>query len=283
MSPEKRAFYEYHASLIEPWDGPAALMFTDGALIGAPLDRNGLRPAKYVVTGSGMVVMASELGVLDIDAADVVAKGRLQPGKMFLVDPQTGRLVPDAEIKGGSRRRALRQVGRRQDRSSLDDVEPLPSRTGSRSLAVFGYTDEDLKIILGPMAAFGEEPVGSMGIDIPWPSCRKAQLLFRYFKQHFAQVLTPVDPLRGDHDVKSAASEGGISSRNAATMHADCRTVSDAETIYRSCAKISSRFPGIDPIHAFPVEGTRDATSRRPRQALPRGGRPSPTAPTFSS
>ena len=217
MSAEKKGFYEYHGCLVEPWDGPAALCFSDGELIGATLDRNGLRPAKWVVTSDGLVVLASEFGVLDIDPARIVKKGRLQPGKMFLVDPKAGRLVSDAEIK---KRVATQQpyaewvAENKIDLSSLDDVPSLYTIPHDELLGlsqVFGYTDEDLKIILGPMAAFGEEPVGSMGIDIPLAVLsEKPQLLFRYFKQHFAQVTNPpVDPLREEIVMSLVSCVGG--------------------------------------------------------------------------
>jgi glutamate synthase (NADPH/NADH) large chain len=204
MSPEKKAFYEYHGCLVEPWDGPAALAFTDGALIGAMLDRNGLRPAKYVVTADGLVVVASELGVLELDPARVTEKGRIQPGKMFVVDTRAGRIVGDDEIKH-------RVATQRPYRAWLDenkiDLAELPAVESPYKLAraevrrleqVFGYTEEDEKMILAPMATGGEEPVGSMGADIPLAVLsERPQLLFRYFKQQFAQVTNPpIDPIR---------------------------------------------------------------------------------------
>jgi glutamate synthase (NADPH) large chain len=217
MSAEKKGFYEYHGCLVEPWDGPAALCFSDGELIGATLDRNGLRPAKWVITSDGLVVLASEFGVLDIDPARVVKKGRLQPGKMFLVDPAAGRVVSDAEIK---KRVATQKpyaewvTENKIDLSSLDDVPSLYTIPEDELLSLeqaFGYTDEDLKIILGPMASGGEEPVGSMGIDIPLAVLSdKPQLLFRYFKQHFAQVTNPpIDPLREEIVMSLVSCVGG--------------------------------------------------------------------------
>ncbi|MGZ3453918.1 MAG: glutamate synthase large subunit, partial [Polyangiales bacterium] len=217
MSPEKKAFYEYHGCLVEPWDGPAALTFTDGEQIGAILDRNGLRPAKYVVTGDGLVVLSSELGVLDLDPARVTQKGRVQPGKMFLVDTREGRIISDDEIK--------HQVATsRPYRAWLDenkiDLAELPAVKSPYALSaqeihrleqVFGYTEEDLKMILAPMAVGGEEPVGSMGVDIPLAVLsERPQLLFRYFKQQFAQVTNPpIDPIREEIVMSMVSCVGG--------------------------------------------------------------------------
>ena len=204
MKPEKRAFYEYHACLMEPWDGPAAIAFTDGRSIGAILDRNGLRPGRYVVTHDDHVIMASEAGVLDIEPQQVKMKGRLQPGKMFLVDTIEGRIVPDKEIK---ERLASRQPYAQwlKDNQITIDQLPAPTRmhhpdaeTLLRRQRAFGYSDEDLRMILGPMASKGEEPVGSMGTDTPLACLSdKPQSLFNYFKQLFAQVTNPpIDPIR---------------------------------------------------------------------------------------
>ena len=204
MNRSKRAFYEYHASVMEPWDGPAAVAFTDGRMIGAVLDRNGLRPGRFVITRDDLVVLASEAGVLDIPAQEIRTKGRLQPGKMFLVDIVKGRIVADREIK---RSLAGRQpYGRwlRQQQIHLKDLtdpprvhapdtEPLLARQRAH-----GYTDEDLRMILAPMAERGEEPVGSMGTDTPLACLSdKPQPLFHYFRQLFAQVTNPpIDPIR---------------------------------------------------------------------------------------
>jgi len=204
MKPEKRAFYEYHACLMEPWDGPAAIAFTDGRVIGAILDRNGLRPGRYVVTHDEHVIMASEAGVLDIEPEQVKMKGRLQPGKMFLVDTVEGRIVPDKEIK---HRLASRQPYAQwlKDNQITIDQLPEPTRmhhpdaeTLLRRQRAFGYSDEDLRMILGPMASKGQEPVGSMGTDTPLACLSdRPQPLFNYFKQLFAQVTNPpIDPIR---------------------------------------------------------------------------------------
>jgi len=217
MPPEKRAFYEYHASLVEPWDGPAALMFTDGTLIGATLDRNGLRPAKYVVTSSGLVLVASELGVLDIDPADIVEKGRLQPGKMFLVDTAHGRLVGDDEVKREvtTRQPYARWVAEGKiELARVPDVPTLYSLDKGereRLQRAFGYTREDVRQILQPMAQTGEEPIGSMGTDVPLAVLsRRPQVLFRYFKQQFAQVTNPpIDPIREELVMMLVSCVGG--------------------------------------------------------------------------
>ncbi len=204
MPEEKRAFYEYHASLMEPWDGPAAVAFTDGKWLGATLDRNGLRPARYLVTRDGLLILASETGVLPMKPEDVVSKGRLQPGKMLLVNLAESRIVPDEEIKHklSSRRPYAEWLAKNQ--ITLDAL-PDPPRvygTDSKTLVqrqrAFGYTEEDLRILMAPMADKGEEPVGSMGVDTPLACLSdRPQPLFNYFKQLFAQVTNPaIDPIR---------------------------------------------------------------------------------------
>jgi glutamate synthase domain-containing protein 2/glutamate synthase domain-containing protein 3 len=204
MKPEKRAFYEYHACVMEPWDGPAAIAFTDGRVIGATLDRNGLRPGRYVVTHDGLVVMASEAGVLDVAPEQVKKKGRLQPGKMFLVDTVEGRIISDKEIKQKLASRHPYAEWLKENQITIDQL-PEPTRmhypdaeTLLRRQRAFGYSDEDLGMILTPMATKGEEPVGSMGTDTPLACLSdKPQSLFNYFKQLFAQVTNPpIDPIR---------------------------------------------------------------------------------------
>ncbi|MGB5617600.1 MAG: glutamate synthase large subunit, partial [Desulfobacterales bacterium] len=204
MSDEKKAFYEYHACLMEPWDGPAAIAFTDGTCIGAVLDRNGLRPSRYTVTTDDQVIMASETGVLPVPPEKVLRKGRLQPGRMLLIDIEKGRIVEDDEIKEDiSRRRPYRAwltqnlvtFGRlpRPVAGPEPETLPLPIRQ-----QVFGYSEEDLRIILAPMALNAKEPVGSMGDDIP-PAIlsKRPRLLYDYFKQLFAQVTNPpLDAIR---------------------------------------------------------------------------------------
>jgi glutamate synthase domain-containing protein 2/glutamate synthase domain-containing protein 1/glutamate synthase domain-containing protein 3 len=204
MKPEKRAFYEYHASLMEPWDGPAAIAFTDGRMIGATLDRNGLRPGRYVVTHGDVVVMASEAGVLDIAPENIKIKGRLQPGKMFLVDTVEGRIVSDKEVKERLSFRQPYASWLKEHQITLDQlpeptrIHPVDHETILHRQRAFGYTDEDLRMILEPMARNGEEPVGSMGTDTPLACLSdKPQPLFNYFKQLFAQVTNPpIDPIR---------------------------------------------------------------------------------------
>jgi glutamate synthase (NADPH/NADH) large chain len=204
MHPDKRAFYEYHASLMEPWDGPAAIAFTDGKYIGATLDRNGLRPCRYTITHDGFVVLASETGVLPIAPENIKHKDRLQPGRMFLVDTVEGRVISDEEIK---ERMYTRRPYRQWLQENLITIESLPEPehvhepdhdTILLRQRAFGYTDEDLKIILAPMALQGEEPVGSMGNDAALACLSdKPRLLFDYFKQLFAQVTNPpIDPIR---------------------------------------------------------------------------------------
>ena len=204
ISTDKRAFYEYHSSIMEPWDGPAAMVFTDGRLVGGTLDRNGLRPCRYLVTTDGQVVLASEAGVVDFPPEKIQRKGRLEPGRMFLVDTEEGRIVVDNEIKGKIARqkpyRRWLQKNRIELRglfqpSSTIEID-LPTLT--ERLRVFGYTREDLQMIVAPMAANAQEPVGSMGTDTPLAVLStRPKLLFGYFKQLFAQVTNPpIDPLR---------------------------------------------------------------------------------------
>ena len=203
MDPARRAFYRYHGDLMEPWDGPAAVVFTDGTLIGGVLDRNGLRPSRFWVTSEGLVVLASEVGVLDLDQSTVVRKGRLQPGKMFLVDTAQGRIVEDEEIKADLAAAAPYGEWLNDGQINLDD---LPERTmltpqhGSvvNHQRLFGYTTEELKVILSPMAASGIEPIGSMGSDAAIAVLsERPRLVYDYFNQLFAQVTNPpLDAIR---------------------------------------------------------------------------------------
>ena len=204
MSAEKQAFYEYHSCLMEPWDGPASIAFTDGSMVGAVLDRNGLRPSRYYVTKDGMVIMASEVGVLDIPADQILHKGRLQPGRMLLIDTVHGKIVNDDEIK--------RQIANEHPYREwldgnmitldslpsspavlLDELQPLIPR-----LQTFGYSLEDMQLLLAPMAREGQEPIGAMGVDSPLAVLSdQPQLLYNYFKQIFAQVTNPpIDSIR---------------------------------------------------------------------------------------
>ncbi|MGZ3437725.1 MAG: glutamate synthase large subunit, partial [Gemmatimonadaceae bacterium] len=226
MSPERRAFYEYHASLMEPWDGPAAVAFTDGRQIAAMLDRNGLRPARYVVTADDFVVLASEAGALDIPVSNIRAKGRLEPGKMLVVNTTQGRVLDDEAIKMElasvrpyhrwvteqkvdladlvSKQKEVQLPTERDPRSELNEDLRTEKLHDDRSLPLhvlqraFGYTADELKMVLGPMGEAGEEPAGSMGNDTPLAVLSKRpQLLFSYFRQMFAQVTNPaIDPIR---------------------------------------------------------------------------------------
>jgi glutamate synthase domain-containing protein 2/glutamate synthase domain-containing protein 1/glutamate synthase domain-containing protein 3 len=204
MPEDIKAFYEYHASLMEPWDGPAAVAFTDGRVIGAKLDRNGLRPGRFLVTNDGLVVLASEAGVLPIKPEEVRMKGRLAPGRIFIVDMEQKRLISDEEVKKQLAARQPYALWLKENQITLDHL-PSPThvlQTNHETIRMrqraFGYTDEDLKTILLPSALGGEEPVGSMGIDTPLACLSdKPQMLFSYFKQTFAQVTNPaIDSIR---------------------------------------------------------------------------------------
>jgi glutamate synthase (NADPH/NADH) large chain len=204
MDEERRAFYEYNAALMEPWDGPAAIAFTNGRQIGATLDRNGLRPARYFLTRDERIIMASEMGVLPVAEKDIVTKWRLQPGKMLLVDLDEGRLIPDEELKSTLAKSHPYKDWLQRTQIVLEDLPPVTSQAVRSNLPLldrqqtFGYTQEDLKILMEPMAALGEEAVGSMGNDTPISALsERAKLLFTYFKQNFAQVTNPpIDPIR---------------------------------------------------------------------------------------
>jgi len=216
MTEELRAFYEYHSSLMEPWDGPASIAFTDGTVIGAVLDRNGLRPSRYWVTKDDLVIMASEVGVLDIPAEDILVKERLHPGRIFLVDTAKGRIIADEEIKSEL---ALAQPYEEWLRNNLIAIEDVPAPpylpppdhdTVVRRQRAFGYTQEDLRIVLGPMASGAEEPIGSMGTDTPLAVLsERPRLLYDYFKQLFAQVTNPpLDAIREELVTSMASTIG---------------------------------------------------------------------------
>ncbi|MGQ9574346.1 MAG: glutamate synthase large subunit [Thermoguttaceae bacterium] len=204
MSLDRRAFYEYHAAIMEPWDGPAAIVFSDGRLVGGTLDRNGLRPSRYVITTDGLVVLASEVGVCEFPPERILRKGRLQPGRMFLVDTQEGRIIADNEIKGRIARRRPYRRWLEQNRIELRGLfqapqsVPVEPRSLVPRLRSFGYTREEMELLIAPMALNGQEPVGSMGTDTPLAVLSdQPKLLFNDFKQLFAQVTNPpIDPLR---------------------------------------------------------------------------------------
>ncbi|MFB7258631.1 glutamate synthase large subunit [Streptomyces nojiriensis] len=231
MDPARRAFYQYHSTLMEPWDGPACVTFTDGTQVGAVLDRNGLRPGRYWVTDDGLVVLGSEVGVLDIDPAKVVRKGRLQPGKMFLVDTAQKRIIEDDEIKNELASAAPYAEWLETGEIELSD---LPERehivhthaSVTRRQQTFGYTEEELRVILAPMARTGGEPLGSMGTDSPIAALsERPRLLFDYFTQLFAQVTNPpLDAIR-EELVTSLLSSIGPQSNLLEPTAASCRSV----------------------------------------------------------
>ena len=204
MDPARRAFYEYHSTLMEPWDGPASIAFTDGSVVGAVLDRNGLRPSRYYVTKDDMVIMASEVGVLDIDPENVLVKERLHPGRIFLVDTKQGRIIDDEEIKSGLASAHPYAEWLSQELVHIDDIPDAPyvappaHETVRRRQRAFGYTEEDLRILVGPMAQKAFEPIGSMGTDTALAVLsNRSRLLYDYFQQLFAQVTNPpLDSIR---------------------------------------------------------------------------------------
>ncbi|MDT7595459.1 MAG: glutamate synthase large chain [Pseudonocardiales bacterium] len=239
MDPARRAFYEFHSTLMEPWDGPALVAFTDGTVIGAVLDRNGLRPARYWVTEDGLVVLASEVGVLDIDPTTVVRKGRLEPGRMFLADTAAGRIVGDDEIKG---QLAAEHPYADWVAQGLTRLADLPERDREvhthaslvRRQQSLGYTQEELAILLAPMARTGAEPIGSMGNDAPLaPFSQQSRPLFDYFTQLFAQVTNPpLDAIREELVTSLQAQLGAQPNLLAATAD--------------SCRRIVLPFPVLD-------------------------------------
>ncbi|MEU5823542.1 glutamate synthase large subunit [Streptomyces sp. NPDC047803] len=231
MDPARRAFYQYHSAMMEPWDGPACVTFTDGVQVGAVLDRNGLRPGRYWVTDDGLVVLSSEVGVLDIDPAKVVRKGRLQPGRMFLVDTAEHRIIEDDEIKASL---AAEHPYQQWLETGEIELEDLPERehivhthaSVTRRQQTFGYTEEELRVILAPMARTGGEPLGSMGTDSPIAALSaRPRLLFDYFTQLFAQVTNPpLDAIR-EELVTSLRSVLGPSGNLLEPNAASCRSV----------------------------------------------------------
>ncbi|MEU4193778.1 glutamate synthase large subunit [Kribbella sp. NPDC026611] len=231
MDPKRRAFYEFHSTLMEPWDGPASVVFSDGTKVGAVLDRNGLRPSRYWVTDDGLVVLASEAGVLDIDPATVTEKGRLEPGRIFLVDVEAHRIITDAEVKNAL---AAEQPYDEWLHAGLIRFEDLHERehvvhshaSVTRRQQVFGYTEEELRVILTPMAKSGAEPIGSMGTDTPIAVLSdRPRLLFDYFAQLFAQVTNPpLDAIR-EELVTSLSSSLGPESNLLNPSPSSCRQV----------------------------------------------------------
>src|ERR1700723_1163714 len=255
MNEERRSFYEYNAALMEPWDGPAAIAFTNGRQIGATLDRNGLRPARYVVTRDDRIIMASEVGVLQIPEEEIVTKWRLQPGKMLLVDLEQGRLIPDEELKShlaqshpyGEWLESTQIV--LEDLPTASEAAPISNLSLLDRQQAFGYTQEDLKILMTPMATTGEEAIGSMGNDTPISALSdKPKLLFTYFKQNFAQVTNPpIDSIREEIVMSLVSIIGprpnlfdleGISSTKRLEVRQPILTNEDLEKI-RSISEVS--------------------------------------------
>ncbi|MDD5584735.1 MAG: glutamate synthase large subunit, partial [Candidatus Omnitrophica bacterium] len=257
-------FYKYHACFMEPWDGPAAIAFTDGVRVGAVLDRNGLRPARYIITKNNFVVMASEMGVLDIDPADILVSGRLTPGKMFFIDTQEGRIINDEEIKENVASRKPYGAWIAENMVSLRDLEkPKAQKREAQDtltlLKAFGYTREDLKMIIAPMAQEGKEPVGSMGNDIPHAVLsQNPQLLFTYFKQLFAQVTNPaIDPIREEVVMSLTSYIGGernlleetpehchtLEIKNPILTNFDCARINEIHVNNLKTKIISTLFP----------------------------------------
>ncbi len=258
MDEDRRAFYEYNAALMEPWDGPAAIAFSDGRQIGATLDRNGLRPARYLVTRDGRILMASEMGVLPIDEKDIVQKWRLQPGKMLLVDMEEGRLVPDEEIKAKFAKLHPYKDWLERTQVMLEKLPPVKGRAPRSNLSLldrqqaFGYTQEDIKFLMTPMGTLGEEAVGSMGNDTPISALSvKPKLLYTYFKQNFAQVTNPpIDPIREELVMSLVSIIGprpnlfdleGTSTKKRLEVHQPILTDEDLEKI-REIADVDSYF-----------------------------------------
>ncbi len=240
MSPERKAFYEYHSCLMEPWDGPASIAFTDGTVIGAVLDRNGLRPSRYYVTKHDLVIMASEVGVLDISPEDVLIKERLHPGRIFLVDTAQGRIIDDAELKHAYASEYPYGEWLNRHQVKMEDLPEPPHvhepdhETVLQRQQIFGYTHEDLRLLLGPMAVQGEEPVGSMGTDTSLAVLsNRPRLLYDYFKQLFAQVTNP--PLDAIREELVTSMESTIGPE---------RNLLKAEP--ESCHQITIRYPILD-------------------------------------
>ncbi len=280
MDEERRAFYEYNAALMEPWDGPAAIAFTNGHQIGATLDRNGLRPARYFVTRDDRIIMASEMGVLPVPEKDIVQKWRLQPGKMLLVDLDEGRLIPDEELKATLARSHPYQEWLDRTQMVLEDLGDVPAQAQLSNLSLldrqqaFGYTQEDLKMLMTPMASTGEEGIGSMGNDTPISALSdRSKPLFTYFKQNFAQVTNPpIDPIREELVMSLVSIIGprpnlfdleGLSRTKRLEVRQPILTNADLEKIRSISEVVDSHFQSLTLDMTFPAEngpsGMRDA------------------------
>ena len=238
ISEELKAFYEYHSILMEPWDGPAALLFSDGRFAGGMLDRNGLRPARYLITNNDMMVVASEVGVMDFEPGEIKEKGRLQPGKILLVDTEEGKIYYDGELKKQLAGAQFYRVWLANNRVELDELKsgrhvPHTVAGYDRMLRTFGYSREDIERIIAPMCIGSTEPVGSMGNDIPLAVLSEhPQLLFNYFRQQFAQVTNPpIDPLREDLVMSLTEYIGAVGSNILIPNEAHCKMVRLAHPI----------------------------------------------------
>jgi glutamate synthase (NADPH) large chain len=282
MDEERKAFYEYHAALMEPWDGPAAIAFTDGRQIGATLDRNGLRPARWFVTSDDLVIMASEAGVLPVPQERIVRKWRLQPGKMLLVDLVEGRIISDDELKAELARKYPYRKWLKRTQIVLEDLPPVQARERRTNISLldrqqaFGYSQEDLQILLEPMATTGQEAVGSMGNDTPISALSdKPKLLYTYFKQNFAQVTNPpIDSIREELVMSLVSFIGprpnlfdlkGLANRKRLEVRQPILTNEDLEKI-RSIGHMEEQFDTKTLDVTYPAEdgapGMRDALER---------------------
>ena len=280
---EVRAFYEYHSTLVEPWDGPAAVIATDGTHVAATLDRNGLRPARWLRTVDGLVVLASEIGVLDLDPATIVESNRLAPGRMLLLDTNAGRVVPDDEIKRVLARRQPYRAGSTSTSCTSTTCARSRSRrcrptSSARLQQAFGYTTEELRLLIGPMARDGAEPVGSMGDDAPLAALsERPKLLASYFKQQFAQVTNPPidpqreelvdEPARGRRRDRQPARRAprGLPARDDAAARAAERRAGEAPP------PAPRGLPLADPQHAVPRARGRRGARAGARRAVPAG------------
>ncbi len=276
MDPVRKAFYEYHATIMEPWDGPASISFTDGKIVGATLDRNGLRPSRYWVLNDDTVVMASEAGVLDIDQSTVVSKGRLQPGRMFVVDMEQGRIIPDEELKADICSRQPYQKWIDDNKINIADlpksIRPYakysPEKLLKRQITA-GFTSEDLRMILGPMGSLGKEAIGSMGIDTPLAILSgQSQHLSSYFKQLFAQVTNPpIDSIR-ERSIMSLISFVGSAENILTESPQHCRQVQLQQPVLTPKEFDKLRFVDYEGFQAKTINTYFLASSKNPGDSL---------------
>ena len=275
ISTDKRAFYEYHASIMEPWDGPAAMVFTDGRLIGGTLDRNGLRPCRYLITTDGLAILASETGVVEFAPEKIRKKGRLQPGHMFLVDTVEGRVITDNEIKSKIARQKPYRRWLEENRIELRGLFDAPKlvesdpETIAQRMRAFGYSHEEVKMILIPMAINGQEPIGSMGNDAPLAVLSdKPKLLFNYFKQLFAQVTNPpIDPLH-EGLVMSLMTFAGKKGNILGETPGHCRQLKLPHPIMTNENLDRLRMVNREDFKVVTISSVFDANSEKPEKAL---------------